>query len=164
MNQGISLATLEEIMSPEYVAKNKISTIKTLRQMSGEGLRETKDFLEQIWMPFLAQKGEPKKVSKKDMGSHITGSLYGIPTFETDDQTPASDLSPPAFILGHSYRQFNSEYALIVGISNRNTSYETVYSIDGDGKPIHRYNRRDFGRCTGSDHNNPDPRNLEVPS
>lgn len=64
--------------------------------------------------------------------------------------------------IGRVYFQLDGKEVLIVGKSNENTSYETVFSICSEGKPIHRYNRRDFGRCTGSSHSIPDPRNLRV--
>jgi len=43
---------LRELMDSEFV-KKKINCIKHLRAMTGEGLKETKDFYEQEWLPFI---------------------------------------------------------------------------------------------------------------
>lgn len=68
----------------------------------------------------------------------------------------------PMFLIGHTYKQLDGDVVLIVGAANQGNSYETVYSVSSDGQTIHRYNRRDYGRVTGTDHNNPDPRNLQA--
>lgn len=66
------------------------------------------------------------------------------------------------YTIGRIYRQLDGQEVLIVGIANRGTDHETVYSIAPGGDPIHRYSRRDFGRVTGTSFDRPDPRNLEV--
>lgn len=51
------LREFRELMSMDVVSNHKINCIKLLRQITGEGLKETKDFFEQEWMPFVL-KGE----------------------------------------------------------------------------------------------------------
>lgn len=58
-----SLKELRELMDVDYVNSRKINCIKTLRQITGEGLKETKDFFEQEWLPFI--NGERKTFSSK---------------------------------------------------------------------------------------------------
>lgn len=48
-----TLNDLRDLMAPDYVNSKKINCIKTLRQITGEGLKETKDFFEQEWLPFI---------------------------------------------------------------------------------------------------------------
>ena len=48
-----SLVELRELMSVDVVSNQKINCIKLLRQITGEGLKETKDFFEQEWIPFI---------------------------------------------------------------------------------------------------------------
>lgn len=60
------------------------------------------------------------------------------------------NLPNPMFLIGNVYKQISGDNVLIVGMYNQNTSFETVYSINYEGKPIHRYNRRDFGRVSGT--------------
>lgn len=151
--------TLNELLSlidPETVANKKINTIKLLRQITGEGLKEVKEFYEQEWEPFVTRKEPASKPSTKG----IVGSRANIVIIDDVPSKP-DDLPPPMFLVGHSYKQLDGCTVMVLGVSNPNTSYETVYTLDSDGNVIHRYNRRDFGRCTGSDHENPDPRNLE---
>ena len=47
------LEDLRELMDIDFVNKKKINCIKHLRAMTGEGLKETKDFFEQEWLPFI---------------------------------------------------------------------------------------------------------------
>lgn len=140
----IPLSKLKQLFDPAYVSKNKIECIKALRAISGEGLKETKNFYEQILEPALNNKNK------------VSAGFIPNP-----DDEPDLILSPPMYLIGHTYRQLNKEVVLIVGAANQNTSYETVYSIDSDGCLIHRYNRRDYGRTTGTSYEFPDPRNLE---
>lgn len=151
MTTLIGLDELKQMFDYSYVVSNKIFTIKTLRTITGEGLKETKDFLEQVLIPAIEH--QTPKASARSMqavGHHVpvTASVGEL-------------LPPPMYLVGHSYKQLNKNTVLIVGVANFNTNGETVYSVDPDGNTVHRYNRRDFGRVTGTDHNNPDPRNLE---
>lgn len=50
-----TLPELRELMSVDVVSTQKINCIKLLRQITGEGLRETKDFFEQEWSPFVLE-------------------------------------------------------------------------------------------------------------
>lgn len=50
-----TLRELRELMSVDVVSNQKINCIKLLRQISGEGLKEVKDFFEQEWMPFVLE-------------------------------------------------------------------------------------------------------------
>lgn len=63
----------------------------------------------------------------------------------------------PMFKVGKTYETVGGDMVKIVGISNEDTTYETVYCED----MVHRYNRRDYGRVTGTDHETPDNRNLK---
>lgn len=47
------LNEIRHLMDPEYVQTNKINCIKYLRSITGEGLKETKDFFEAEWLPFV---------------------------------------------------------------------------------------------------------------
>lgn len=47
------LEDLRELMDPDFVNTKKINSIKHLRAMTGEGLKETKNFFEQEWLPFI---------------------------------------------------------------------------------------------------------------
>ena len=55
------------------------------------------------------------------------------------------------FIKGGTYKTLRGNEVTIMEFSNENTTYETVKGCDGK----HRYNRRDYGRCTGGPLNNP---------
>lgn len=149
----MSLTPLEELkklFDYQTVSSNKINTIKVLRSITGEGLKETKDFLEQVLMPAI-QHQDPLMTMKQPIGHHVP----------EPSRNQGLSLPHPMYLVGHSYKQLNKNTVLIVGVSNFNTDGETVYSIDGDGNVVHRYNRRDFGRVTGTEHSKPDPRNLE---
>lgn len=50
-----SLDEMRMLMDPEFVKTNKINCIKLIRQLSGEGLREAKDFFEQEWYQFVVE-------------------------------------------------------------------------------------------------------------
>ncbi|ACL81275.1 hypothetical protein [Silicibacter phage DSS3phi2] len=50
-----TLPELRELMSVDVSSSQKINCIKLLRQITGEGLKETKDFFEQEWMPFVLE-------------------------------------------------------------------------------------------------------------
>lgn len=63
------------------------------------------------------------------------------------------------FEVGKTYQSICGLPVKIAGKSNEGTNYETVFSIE-NGKEVHRYNARDFGRVTGTSHAKPDPRNL----
>lgn len=143
------LSEFSDLFDPEFVTKRKINCIKLLRQITGEGLLETKNFFEQVVQPVIAKSG--KRLDNYGTLSHVSVE---------PSEEPAT-IPPPMFLVGHSYKQLDGCVVLVLGVSNPNTSYETVYTMGNDGNVIHRYNRRDFGRCTGSDHENPDPRNLE---
>lgn len=150
MAEFIPLDELKKLFDYGVVSANKINTIKILRSITGEGLKETKDFLEQTLIPAL-QSQSPGLKFNVQAGHEEQPNLHtGVP------------LPPPMYLVGHSYKQRNKNTVLIIGVSNFNTEAETVYSMDGNGTVVHRYNRRDFGRVTGTDHNNPDPRNLEI--
>ena len=58
------LNDLRKLMDPEFVNSWKIETIKLLRRMTGEGLKEAKNFLEDEWIPFVnsTQTPVPKMV------------------------------------------------------------------------------------------------------
>lgn len=144
------LSELIQLFNYNIVVNNKIQTIRMLRTITGEGLKETKDFLEQKLIPALEKQNPDLRVNEQTGHKQQPNPHTGVP------------LPPPMYLVGHSYKQRDKNTVLIVGVSNFNTEAETVYSIDGKGTVVHRYNRRDFGRVTGTDHNNPDPRNLEI--
>lgn len=45
------LSELKELFTADVVKNQKINCIKLLRQITGEGLKETKDFFEQVVQP-----------------------------------------------------------------------------------------------------------------
>ena len=145
-----TLSYLERLFDKKVVREEKINCIKFIRQMTGTSLKEAKDFFEQVVQPTVLNAPHVLRASD-DIGSV---------KINPDPTHKPADLSPPMFLVGQSYHQINGTIVMIIGQSNVNTSYETVYSIDADGNVIHRYNRRDFGRVTGTDFENPDPRNL----
>jgi len=55
---------LRKLMDVEFVNKSKITCIKHLRSMTGENLREIKDFFEQEWLPFINGTRTPPKEIK----------------------------------------------------------------------------------------------------
>ena len=59
------LRHLRELMDPEFVNKQKINCIKHLRTITGEGLKEAKDFFEQEWLPFINGDRKPPEVIKE---------------------------------------------------------------------------------------------------
>lgn len=61
--------------------------------------------------------------------------------------------------LGGKYLTVGGEVVRLEQVTNFDTSYQTMACRMG----VHRYTARDFGRVTGTDHNNPDPRNLRYP-
>jgi len=64
------------------------------------------------------------------------------------------------FNVGETHITFGGQLVMIEEYSNEGTSYETVLGSDGK----HRYNRRDYGRCTGTDYEVPSLSNLEIPA
>lgn len=147
-----TLESLEMLFDKEVVMKEKITCIKTIREMTGTGLKEAKDFFEQVVQPTVSINGNTNKARYK----RVVGSEDQVDI--TSD--PNEKLAPPMFMVGRSYHQIDGTIVMIIGQANPNTSYETVYSISSAGETVHRYNRRDFGRVTGTDSEDPDPRNL----
>lgn len=144
------LEDLQKLFNLKWNETHKIEAIRMLRNISGEGLRETKDFHDRV-VTMLHIQADGYDPNKLDPGDEL--HVVGTPK-------PEEGLNPPKFMVGHTYKQVDGNNVVILGTSNANTSFETVYSIDSKGNCIHRYNRRDFGLCTGTDHFNPDPRNL----
>lgn len=77
-------------------------------------------------------------------------SKYHVPEFESKPIREPKAKCDPMYLIGHTYKQLNGDVVLIVGAANQGSTHETVYSITPSGKTLHRYSRRDFGRCTGS--------------
>lgn len=150
MSLVIHVQDLKNMFDYNFVLSNKINIIKHIRTLTGEGLQESKDFLEQTLIPALEKQSSGLRVNVKTDHKQQLNPHTEVP------------LPPPMYLVGHSYKQRDKNTVLIIGVDNFNTEAETVYSMDGNGTVIHRYNRRDFGRVTGTDHNNPDPRNLEI--
>jgi len=77
-----------------------------------------------------------------------------------------ADLSPAPKAVEDGYRFFlNREYKTIGGetvkfieVKSAGTKYETMMDETG----VHRYTSRDFGRVTGTSHEIPDPRNIDL--
>jgi DNA-directed RNA polymerase subunit RPC12/RpoP len=69
-------------------------------------------------------------------------------------------MSERMFNVGESYITHDGYITEIVSIGNPDTGYETACGDDGK----HRYNRRDYGRCTGTDWEVPSKFNLEIPA
>lgn len=49
-------------MDPEFVKTNKINCIRLIRQLSGKGLKESKEFFEQEWYPFVVDEKRSQSV------------------------------------------------------------------------------------------------------
>lgn len=62
-----SFHELRELMDPDFVNSNKINCIKTLRQITGEGLKDTKDFFEQEWLLFINGDRKPRVPVQQSM-------------------------------------------------------------------------------------------------
>ena len=152
--QYTSLDELLQLVDPKFVKQKKINCISLIRQITGKGWNDAENFFEQIWEPTVMG-GFPFHPS--EIKSTLIGSYNQI---LKDDEEP-SKLPPPMYLVGQAYKQLDGCTVLIIGVSNPNTSYETVYSVDKEGSVVHRYNRRDFGCCVGSDPEKPHPRNLE---
>ena len=153
--QKTSLANLQKLLDPDFVSSNKISVIKLIRQISCEGLKEAKDFVEQIWIPQIT--GSPHTYK-----SNFSFAKIGSPVLASSLNYMDENLPPPMYLIGHTYRQLNKETVLIIGATNQNKSYETVYSISSNGETVHRYNRKDFGLVTGTNFEDSDERNLII--
>ena len=69
----VQLSELEKLFDPEVVGTQKINCIKLLRQISGDGLRESRDFLEQTIQPIIEGK-KPR-----------TPQLMAQPNFDPDE-------------------------------------------------------------------------------
>lgn len=63
------------------------------------------------------------------------------------------------FKVGEQYSTLAAKKVKLIGVAGAGTTFETMFDEDN----IHRYTNRDFGRVTGTDFNNPDPRNIEMP-
>jgi len=70
------------------------------------------------------------------------------------------NLGPRMFIIGETYVTHAGDEVTIEAYGNDDTSYECVKGSDD----VWRYNRRDYGRTTGTDFEVPDLRNLEIPA
>jgi len=56
---------LRQLMDVKFLNKSKINCIKHLSSMTGESLRETEDFFEQEWLPFInGTRTPPEKVTE----------------------------------------------------------------------------------------------------
>ena len=152
MTAQISLRDLKDLYDFKTVSTNKINTIKTIRAITESSLKEALDFFEQVLIPAIQNQDRHKNPE----------SVIGQFVADAERNTKGGVLPPPMYLVGHSYRQLNKNTVLIVGVSNFNTEDETIYSIDDVGNTVHRYNRRNFGIVTGTNQNNPDPRNLEI--
>ena len=68
----LAAATFDEMMKftdYEYCKSNKVETIKFFRNITREGLKDTKNFVEEYWLPRL--KGLPKvQIQKKEPTFH----------------------------------------------------------------------------------------------
>jgi hypothetical protein len=134
----------------EFTERYQIEIITRLRNITGRTPKEAIEFLEHVILLHLEHQ------------SKTTSSITRAGSPEPKRTITHVPITPPMYLVGHSYKQLDKNVVLILGVSNFNTEDETVYSISSEGRVVHRYNRRDFGRVTGTDHNNPDPRNLEV--
>ena len=75
---------------------------------------------------------------------------------------PKTDV-PPAYLPGKTYLNLKGEPVSIIAYGDNVDLHGTSYETVRDDLNVHRYNRRDFGRVTGTNHNIPDPRNLRYP-
>lgn len=146
----ISLHDLKQMFDYEFVELYKIEMIKRLRTITGGSLKDTKEFLEEVILPCLEHQSKTASPTTRAGSPEPKGTITYVP------------LPPPMYLVGHSYKQLDKNVVLILGVSNFNTETETVYSMSSEGRVVHRYNRRDFGRVIGTDDANPDPRNLEI--
>lgn len=66
MSYPLTLKELHQMIDPNWGLQNKIGIIKAVRAITGEGLREAKDFAEQVWWPMLEEmaKHQPYTLSK----------------------------------------------------------------------------------------------------
>lgn len=76
----IPLSYLRELMNPNFVNHKKIECIKYIRMMTGEGLREAKDFFEQEWMPLI--NGE-RPLTPEEPSEKTLQTLSDYPEFRT---------------------------------------------------------------------------------
>lgn len=59
----ISLTELGKLIDPEFVKNNKIEFIKQIRRMTGEGLKEVNNFINDEWIPVVVNIEKPEKPS-----------------------------------------------------------------------------------------------------
>lgn len=58
---------LRDMMDDHYVRNNKINVIKFIRGLTGLGLKEAKDFVEQEWQPFVEGKTPQTPMPSNDI-------------------------------------------------------------------------------------------------
>ena len=150
----ISIRDLRKLL--KYNKTNCIRTkcLKVLIGITGESLGEVTKFFINEWEPAFNANSLPSI----EAGVKINTKYNNIDGLDKNKEI--IPLRPAMYLVGRAYKQLDGNTTLVIGTTNIGTSYETVYSIDSMSNIIHRYNRRDFGRCTGTDHDNPDPRNF----
>ena len=144
-----TLAELQILFTKNNIQNEKIKCIKLLRQITGEGLKEAKDFFEQVVQP------------ANQHGGYHAGQAGSAEIVADPMEQLTEELPPPMYLVGMTYLQVSKAPTLIIGVANYNTRWETVYSIGSDGTPVHRYNRRDFGRVTGTQDSPNDLKRLD---
>lgn len=77
----VDLYELKTLFSEDYVRTNKINCIKLLRQITGAGLREAKDFFELVIDPAIIQGIEPNPKFSAS-GAAYTSPRNDAPTLE----------------------------------------------------------------------------------
>lgn len=163
MEIKLTLDELRRFIEPHSILNNEIMTLNRIRRITGVREKEAREFYDQFLKPF-ARRHTVTHTSSGIVPDENTVPINKPPrksVFDADgDPLPKAE-NPPMFLVGQAYHQVNGEIALVVGTSQTGSTYETVYTIDSQGNPVHRYNRRDFGRVTGSNHDNPDPRNFK---
>jgi len=100
--------------------------------------------------------------SKCDLGNDCT-CYVDVPNHVAASKPKGQTMTDKSmFKVDETYETLGGEYVEIVGIHGAGTDHETVFSISPGGREVNRYNRRDYGRVTGTDHESPDPRNLKI--
>lgn len=116
---------------------------------------EARTFLARVFRERLDRRDYSQYIDQDLAGDFACAlAAYIAPVIKAADE--AKEVVPAPFQLGNFYRTLEGKLVRFVKIHNEGNSYETMEDEAG----VNRYTLRDLGRVTGTDHHNPDPRNV----
>ncbi|MBD8088848.1 hypothetical protein IFT48_02565 [Pseudomonas fluorescens] len=138
---------MSQLTAPSYDA-----LIDGISLKDPDGCRE---FLARVFKQRLQRQDFTRYITD-DLAGDFAGTLtaYLAPMIKAADEPMGVVLVP--FQVGNTYQTLEGKLVRFVKVHNEGNSYESMEDESG----VNRYTRRDFGRVCGTDHNNPDPRNV----